>query len=128
MGDPRVSLSLYFPVTRVSLQLLKAVFAEMLEIQRHRLRSVRALEKRAIRDFYTAEGYTTELDRLHQFYEANFRDLAQKLARERADLAVSQKEQAKLRDRIRREFRDYMEGDVRSLNDKVVTSWQPQYR
>ncbi|XP_043200537.1 centrosomal protein of 95 kDa-like isoform X1 [Amphibalanus amphitrite] len=108
--------------------LMKAVFEEMLEIQRHRLRSVRAFEKRAIREFYGQDGYTAELNRMHQFYEANFRDLAQMLSREKNDLALAEKEQTKLADRIKREFRDYMEADVRSLNDKVVTSWQPQYR
>ena len=107
---------------------MKAVFEEMLEIQRHRLRAVRTLEKRAIREFYGDAGYTADLNRMHQFYEANFRDLAQMLSKEKNDLKISQKEQMKLADRIKREFRDYMESDVKSLNDKVVTSWQPQYR
>ncbi|XP_037094018.1 centrosomal protein of 95 kDa-like [Pollicipes pollicipes] len=108
--------------------LLKAVFEEMLEIQRRRLRTVRSLEKRAIKEFYGEDGYTSQLNRVHQFYEANFRDLSQLLAREKTELQISEKEQTKLADRIRREFRDYMESDVRSLNDKIVNSWQPQYR
>ncbi|XP_037073903.1 centrosomal protein of 95 kDa-like [Pollicipes pollicipes] len=108
--------------------LLRAVFEEMLEIQRCRLRSVRKLEKQAIQKFYDADGYTSDLNRMHQYYEANFRDLAALLARERADLMLAEKQQTRLNDRIRREFRDYMEADVRSLNDKIVNSWQPQFR
>lgn len=108
--------------------LLRAVFEEMLEIQRSRLRSVRKLEKQAIDEFYDANGYTADLNRVHQYYEANFRELAELLAKERSDLTQAQKQQRKLNDRIRREFRDYMEADVRSLNDKIVNSWQPQFR
>ena len=100
----------------------------MLEIQRSRLRSVRQLEKQSIEEFYDANGYTADLNRLHQHYEANFRELSQLLARERADLAMAERQRRTLGDRIRREFRDYMEADVRSLNDKIVNSWQPQFR
>ncbi|XP_043208860.1 centrosomal protein of 95 kDa-like isoform X4 [Amphibalanus amphitrite] len=108
--------------------LLRAVFEEMLEIQRSRLRAVRRLEKESIDEFYDANGYTADLNRVHQYYEANFRELAELLAKERSDLMRTQKQQKKLNDRIKREFREYMEADVRSLNDKIVNSWQPQFR
>ncbi|KAF0306302.1 Centrosomal protein [Amphibalanus amphitrite] len=107
--------------------LLRAVFEEMLEIQRSRLRAVRRLEKESIDEFYDANGYTADLNRVHQYYEANFRELAELLAKERSDLMRTQKQQKKLNDRIKREFREYMEADVRSLNDKIVNSWQPQF-
>ncbi|XP_065065487.1 centrosomal protein of 95 kDa-like isoform X1 [Rhopilema esculentum] len=106
-------------------KIFKQLFEDALEIQKQRVREIRsyAKEQRAV----DTQRKQNELDSIENFYRDQFSMMAEAVARERYEIQVREKAQAKVVDNMRKGIRQRMENDIKCLQDELVKDEDSAY-
>ncbi|KAM8992504.1 centrosomal protein of 95 kDa [Ara ararauna] len=101
-------------------RIFKNLFEEGLEIQRQRLKDLRAYakEKRAEQRL----EHQNELESMENYYKDQFSMLAEALSRERQEIQTREKAQAQMLQKTKRELRSKMEKEIQQLQAAIMQS------
>ncbi|NXV78594.1 CEP95 protein, partial [Atlantisia rogersi] len=101
-------------------QIFKNLFEEGLEIQKQRLKDLRAYaqEKRAEQ----RREHQHELESMENYYKDQFSMLAEALAQERQEIQTREKAQAQVLRKSKRELRSRMEKEIQQLQAAIMQS------
>ncbi|NWX19395.1 CEP95 protein, partial [Aegotheles bennettii] len=99
-------------------RIFKNLFEEGLEIQKQRLKDLRAYaqEKRAEQ----VRKHQNELESMENYYKNQFSMLAEALAQEHQEIRIREKAQAQMLQKNKREFRSRMEKEIQQLQAAIV--------
>ncbi|NXN94002.1 CEP95 protein, partial [Rhinopomastus cyanomelas] len=99
-------------------RIFKNLFEEGLEIQKQRLKELRAyaLEKRAEQ----RRRHQNELESMENYYKDQFAMLAEALAQERQEIQTREKAQAQMLQKSKRELRSRMEKEIQQLQAAIM--------
>ncbi|KAM6297601.1 LOW QUALITY PROTEIN: centrosomal protein of 95 kDa [Aegotheles albertisi] len=99
-------------------RIFKNLFEEGLEIQKQRLKDLRAYaqEKRAEQ----VRKHQNELESMENYYKNQFSMLAEALAQEHQEIRIREKAQAQVLQKNKREFRSRMEKEIQQLQAAIV--------
>ncbi|XP_065550177.1 centrosomal protein of 95 kDa isoform X3 [Lathamus discolor] len=101
-------------------RIFKNLFEEGLEIQRQRLKDLRAYakEKRAEQ----RREHQNELESMENYYKDQFSMLAEALSQERQEIQTREKAQAQMLQKTKRELRSRMEKEIQQLQAAIMQS------
>ncbi|XP_075025603.1 centrosomal protein of 95 kDa isoform X5 [Calonectris borealis] len=101
-------------------RIFKNLFEEGLEIQKQRLRDLRAYaqEKRAEQ----RREHQNELESMENYYKDQFSMLAEALSQERQEIQTREKAQAQMLQKTKRELRSRMEKEIQQLQAAIMQS------
>ncbi|NXV45737.1 CEP95 protein, partial [Uria aalge] len=101
-------------------RIFKNLFEEGLEIQKQRLKDLRAYaqEKRAEQ----RREHQNELESMENFYKDQFSMLAEALSQERQEIQTREKAQAQMLQKTKRELRSRMEKEIEQLQAAIMQS------
>ncbi|XP_061233369.1 centrosomal protein of 95 kDa [Neopsephotus bourkii] len=101
-------------------RIFKNLFEEGLEIQRQRLKDLRAYakEKRAEQ----RQEHQNELESMENYYKDQFSMLAEALSQERQEIQTREKAQAQMLQKTKRELRSKMEKEIQQLQAAIMQS------
>uniref|UniRef100_A0A8C6K2V2 DUF5745 domain-containing protein n=1 Tax=Melopsittacus undulatus TaxID=13146 RepID=A0A8C6K2V2_MELUD len=101
-------------------RIFKNLFEEGLEIQRQRLKDLRAYakEKRAEQ----RREHQNELESMENYYKDQFSMLAEALSQERQEMQTREKAQAQMLQKTKRELRSRMEKEIQQLQAAIMQS------
>ncbi|NXK84779.1 CEP95 protein, partial [Amazona guildingii] len=101
-------------------RIFKNLFEEGLEIQRQRLKDLRAYakEKRAEQRL----EHQNELESMENYYKDQFSMLAEALSQERQEIQTREKAQAQMLQKTKRELRSRMEKEIQQLQAAIMQS------
>ncbi|NXF33091.1 CEP95 protein, partial [Nyctibius bracteatus] len=101
-------------------RIFKTLFEEGLEIQKQRLKDLRAYaqEKRAEQ----RREHQNELESMENYYKDQFSMLAEALAQERQEIQTREKAQAQMLQKTKRELRSRMEKEIQQLQAAIMQS------
>ncbi|KAM6377111.1 centrosomal protein of 95 kDa [Pluvialis apricaria] len=101
-------------------RIFKNLFEEGLEIQKQRLKDLRAYaqEKRAEQ----RREHQNELESMENYYKDQFSMLAEALSQERQEIQTREKAQAQMLQKTKRELRSRMEKEVEQLQAAIMQS------
>ncbi|NXV20259.1 CEP95 protein, partial [Cepphus grylle] len=101
-------------------RIFKNLFEEGLEIQKQRLKDLRAYaqEKRAEQ----RREHQNELESMENFYKDQFSMLAEALSQERKEIQTREKAQAQMLQKTKRELRSRMEKEIEQLQAAIMQS------
>ncbi|NXH70589.1 CEP95 protein, partial [Hydrobates tethys] len=101
-------------------RIFKNLFEEGLEIQKQRLKDLRAYaqEKRAEQ----RREHQNELESMENYYKDQFSMLAEALSQERQEIQTREKAQAQMLQKAKRELRSRMEKEIQQLQAAIMQS------
>ncbi|KFQ60946.1 Centrosomal protein of 95 kDa, partial [Pelecanus crispus] len=101
-------------------RIFKNLFEEGLEIQKQRLKDLRAYaqEKRAEQ----RREHQNELESMENYYKDQFSMLAETLSQERQEMQTREKAQAQMLQKTKRELRSRMEKEIQQLQAAIMQS------
>ncbi|NXX12313.1 CEP95 protein, partial [Podargus strigoides] len=101
-------------------RIFKNLFEEGLEIQKQRLKDLRAYaqEKRAEQ----RREHQNELESMENYYKDQFSMLAEALSQERQEIQSREKSQARMLQKTKRELRSRMEKEIQQLQAAIMQS------
>ncbi|XP_009893107.1 PREDICTED: centrosomal protein of 95 kDa [Charadrius vociferus] len=101
-------------------RIFKNLFEEGLEIQKQRLKDLRAYaqEKRAEQ----RQEHQNELESMENYYKDQFSMLAEALSQERQEIQTREKAQAQMLQKTKRELRSRMEKEIEQLQAAIMQS------
>ncbi|XP_028935806.1 centrosomal protein of 95 kDa [Ornithorhynchus anatinus] len=99
-------------------RIFKNLFEEGLEIQKQRLRELRAYSKEK-RDEQKRQ-HQNELESMENYYRDQFSMLAEAVSQERQEINLREKAQTKTLRKIKREFRSKMEKEIQQLQALIT--------
>ncbi|NXL28547.1 CEP95 protein, partial [Glaucidium brasilianum] len=101
-------------------RIFKNLFEEGLEIQKQRLKDLRAYaqEKRAEQ----RREHQNELESMENYYKDQFSMLAEALSQERQEIQTREKAQAQMLQKTKRELRSRMEKEIQQLQAAIMQS------
>ncbi|XP_038613260.1 centrosomal protein of 95 kDa [Tachyglossus aculeatus] len=99
-------------------RIFKNVFEEGLEIQKQRLRELRAYSREK-RDEQKRQ-HQNELESMENYYKDQFSMLAEAISQERQEINLREKAQTKTLHKIKREFRSKMEKEIQQLQTLIT--------
>nr|XP_021150980.1 centrosomal protein of 95 kDa isoform X1 [Columba livia] len=101
-------------------RIFKNLFEEGLEIQKQRLKDLRAYaqEKRAEQ----RREHLNELESMENYYKDQFSMLAEALSQERQEIQTREKAQAQMLQKTKRELRSRMEKEIQQLQAAIMQS------
>ncbi|NXD76752.1 CEP95 protein, partial [Halcyon senegalensis] len=101
-------------------RIFKNLFEEGLEIQKQRLKDLRAYaqEKRAEQ----RREHQNELESMENYYKDQFSMLAEALSQERQEIQTREKAQAQMLQKTKRDLRSWMEKEIQQLQAAIMQS------